>query len=257
MRIATYNAASIRARLPRLTEWITQNRPEVLVIQETKVEDDKFPLAEFAALGYHVAKHGQKSWNGVAILSTEPIEEVEMGFGSDEMPNDARLISGVTHGVVVINSYVPNGNTVNSEKFFYKLKWLEEFRRYLDERYSPDDALVWLGDVNIAPTPLDVYDSKKVFGGIGHHPEEFVRLKNIVDFGLVDVYRRLNPEERQYTFWDFTVPRAVDRGLGWRIDHIYTTPALADITSAVEIDIDARKLEKPSDHTFVTATIDL
>lgn len=257
MRIATYNAASVRARLPRVLEWLEENEPDILAIQETKVEDDKFPREEFEALGYELALNGQKAWNGVATLSRTPIDAVIRGFEDELMPSDARLITIQTSGLTIVNTYVPNGNTVGSDKWTYKLAWLDRFRRFLRERFSPSAPLIWLGDVNIAPTPLDVYDSPKLLGSVGHHPDEFSRLAGILEFGLVDCYRALNPDERAYTFWDFTVPRALDRGLGWRIDHIYATPEVASLCREVQIDFDARRKEKPSDHTFVTATFDL
>lgn len=254
MKIATFNAASVRARLHILVEWLAEHEPDVLGIQETKVEDDKFPISDFEDLGYHAALHGQKSWNGVCLLSRQPMIDVRKGFEDDLMPTDARLISASIGGIRIINSYVPNGNTVGSEKWEYKMRWLERFGRYLRERHSPSEPLIWMGDINVAPEPIDVYDSPRLLGGVGHHPDEFSRLAAIRDFGLVDVFRVLNPDPGHYTFWDFTVPRALDRKLGWRIDHIYATAELAKLCTSCEIDLEARRLERPSDHTFVTAT---
>jgi exodeoxyribonuclease-3 len=257
MRIATYNAASIRARMPLLTEWIRRHEPDVLVIQETKVEDGKFPFEPLNDLGYEVAIHGQKAWNGVATLSKIPIDVTEAGYSDEAWPNDARMITTVIEGITIINTYVPNGNSVGSEKWAYKMAWLERFSARLRRDYSPDDPLIWLGDINIAPTSRDVYDSKKMYGGVGHHPDEFARLAQIVDFGLVDLYRAKYPEEIQYTFWDFTLPRGVERNLGWRIDHIYATAPIASLCSDVWVDNDSRRWEKPSDHTFVVAELNL
>ncbi|MGV3618162.1 MAG: exodeoxyribonuclease III [Fimbriimonas sp.] len=257
MKVVTFNAASVRARLPLLVEWIAENEPDVLAIQETKVEDDKFPRAEFEELGYEIALHGQKSWNGVATLSRSPIVNVRQGFMDEMMPTDARVLTCEIDGIPIINTYVPNGNTVGSDKFEYKLRWLDRFRRFLDENFRPDHPLIWLGDINVAPQPEDVYDSKRFFGGIGHHPEEMARLEKIVDFGLTDLFRLHTQGPNHYTFWDFTLPRGVDRNLGWRIDHIYATAPLAGLCTACTIDKFARTLPKPSDHTFVTATFDL
>lgn len=257
MKVVTYNAASVRARLPLLVEWIAENEPDVLAIQETKVEDDKFPREEFEELGYELAIHGQKSWNGVALLSRRPISAVRSGFGDELMPNDARIIAGTIDGVTFINTYVPNGNAVGSDKFEYKLRWLERFRTFLDQNYRADEPLIWLGDINIAPTSDDVYDSKRFYGGVGHHPDEFSRLERIVEFGLTDLFRQHTQGPGHYTFWDFTLPRGVDRNLGWRIDHIYATAPLAKLCTDCTIDKAARKLPKPSDHTFVIATLDL
>jgi exodeoxyribonuclease-3 len=257
MRIATYNAASIRARMPLVLEWLAENEPDVLAIQETKVEDDKFPLSDFQDLGYEAALHGQKSWNGVAILSRLPMSNVRQGFGDELMPNDARILTADLGGIRIVNTYVPNGNTVGSDKWIYKLAWLDQFRPFLESLGNPDDPILWLGDINIAPTPNDVYNSKRFYGGVGHHPDEFERLARIVDFGLVDLYRRFVTDGGHYTFWDFTVPKGVERNLGWRIDHIYATEPLAAATTACTIDFDARKRERPSDHTFVIADLDI
>ncbi len=257
MKIATFNAASVRARLPLLIEWLAENEPDILAIQETKVEDDKFPASDFEDLGYHLALNGQKSWNGVALLSRSPLSAVVKGFEDELFPNDARIIAAQIDGINIVNTYVPNGNAVGNEKWAYKMRWLERFRTFLDQRFRPTDPLIWLGDINIARQPIDVFDSAKLLGGVGHHPDEFSRLDKIIEFGLTDVFRTHHPEGGHYTFWDFTVPRALDRKIGWRIDHIYATNGLAKLCSDCWIDTDARRMERPSDHTFVIAQFDL
>jgi exodeoxyribonuclease-3 len=257
MRIATYNAASVRARLPRILEWMDEHVPDVVAIQETKVENDKFPREEFEGMGYEIALNGQKSWNGVAILSKLPLTDVRFGFEDDLMPNDARLITARVNGVSLINTYVPNGNTVGSDKWEYKMRWLERFARFVRERYAPEELAAWVGDVNIAPEPLDVYDSAKVYGGVGHHPDEFSRLAEILRFGWVDCFRKLHPTTPGFTYWDFTVIRGFSRDIGWRIDHIYATPPLAERVLTCWVDREARAKERPSDHTFVVADLDL
>jgi exodeoxyribonuclease-3 len=253
MRITTFNAASIRARLPLTLDWLAENEPDILAVQETKVEDEKFPTGDFEDLGYHVAIHGQKSWNGVCILSRSPISNVRTGFEDDLFPTDCRIISAEIDGVAIINTYVPNGNTVGTEKWAYKMAWLERFAQFLRERYRPSDPLIWLGDINIARHPEDVYDSPKMLGGVGHHPDEFSRLDAILDFGLVDTFRKFTPGPGHFTFWDFVIPNGFKRNMGWRIDHIYATEGLAGQCASCDIDRDARSLERPSDHTFVTA----
>ncbi|HJP84188.1 MAG TPA: exodeoxyribonuclease III [Fimbriimonadaceae bacterium] len=256
MKITTYNAASVRARLPLILDWLAVNEPDVLAIQETKVEDDKFPISDFEDLGYQVALHGQKSWNGVCLLSRNPITRVRQGFEDDLMPTDARIISAEINGVEVVNTYVPNGNRVGSDKWAYKMAWLERFARLLRERYRPDSPVIWLGDINIARRPEDVYDSPKLLGGVGHHPDEFSRLDAITDFGVFDTFRKFTPGPGHYTFWDFVIPNGFKRNLGWRIDHIYATQCLFDLCTNCVVDRDARALERPSDHTFVTAEFD-
>jgi len=255
MKISTYNAASVRARLPRILAWLDENQPDILAIQETKVEDELFPREEFAARGYHLALNGQKGWNGVALLSKTPLEDVRRGFDDEWWPNDARVIAAETAGISIINTYVPNGTEIGSDKFEYKLRWMERLGRFFREHYNPAKPVIWLGDINVAPTPLDVYDSPKLLGGVGHHPEEFSRLHGILEFGFMDAYRLMYPEVRQYTFWDFTLMRALDKGLGWRIDHIYVTDGLKDRILDCQVDMDARRGEKPSDHTYVTVEL--
>jgi len=257
MKIATFNAASIRARLPLVLDWLAENEPDVLAIQETKVEDDKFPTGEFEDLGYQWALHGQKSWNGVCLLSRSPILNVRLGFEDDLMPTDARIISAEIDGLQIVNTYVPNGNTVGSDKWAYKMAWLERFAVLVRERFRPQDPVIWLGDINIARHPDDVYDSKRFLGGVGHHPDEFSRLDAILDFGFSDMFRKFNPEPGHFSFWDFLIPNGFKRNMGWRIDHIYATPSLANLCTECWIDRDARGFDRPSDHTFVVAQFDV
>jgi len=257
MILATYNAAGLRARLPVVLDWLAQNEPDVLAIQETKVEDDKFPTADFEELGYHVVINGQKSWNGVALLARGPISSVRKGFQDDLFPDDARIIAGEVDGMWIINSYVPNGSSVGSEKFDYKMRWLERFRRYLAENYRTDQHVVWMGDINIAPTENDVYEPKRKWGKVGFHPDEIARLGKITEWGLTDLFRLHTQGAGHYTYWDFVIPNAPDRNLGWRIDHIYGTSAVAESCTRCWIDKAPRTGDRPSDHTYVLAELDL
>lgn len=257
MLIATYNAAGVRARLAGVLDWLAENEPDVLVIQETKVEDHLFPVEPFEELGYNVAINGQKSWNGVAILARGPISNVRKGFQDDLFVEDARIITGEVDGLTIINTYVPNGSAVGTDKFDYKLKWLDKFRKWLDRSFDKDQPLVWLGDINVAPTENDVFDPKRHYGRVGFHPDEISRLEKIVDFGLHDLFRKFHEGPGHYTFWEFTIPKSVERNLGWRIDHIYGTKPVLQATERCWIDKEPRTKEKPSDHTFVVAEIDL
>lgn len=244
-------------RLPIVLEWLSENEPDVLALQETKCEDSKFPLAEFEDLGYHVVFHGQKSYNGVALVTREPVRNVQTGMGDPLFPDDCRIISGEVNGVQIVNTYVPNGTQVGSDKWDYKLRWMDRFGRMIAERYRPSDPVVWLGDINIAPTPDDVYDSRKVLGGVGHHPLEFAALARIREWGWEDCFRRFTEGPGHYTYWDFVVITAFARNNGWRIDHIYASPGLVESCTACEIDVEPRKLVKPSDHTIVWAEFDV
>jgi len=251
MTIATFNANSIRVRMPIILDWLAEHEPDVLAIQETKCEDDKFPLSDIEDAGYHAAFTGQKSYNGVAILSREPAQQVRFGFDDPMWPDDKRVMCASVGGVRIINTYVPNGNKVGNEKWAYKMGWLERFRGLLAVELQTHADVVWVGDINIAPKPEDVYDSPKLLGGVGHHPDEFTRLDAITALGMEDLFRKFTPGGGYFTYWDFFIPRAVERGLGWRIDHIYANPTMAARATRCEIDLEPRKLERPSDHTFV------
>lgn len=253
MKIATFNANSIRVRMPIILDWLAENEPDVLAVQETKCEDDKFPVADFEDAGWHAYFHGQKSYNGVALISRQPLANVSAGLGNPLMPDDCRVLSGALGEWRIVNVYVPNGNAVGSDKFEYKLQWLKEFRKFLSSRYRPADKLIVLGDINIAPTPDDVFDSQKHLGKVGHHPAEFEALDLVKGFGLVDLFRLKTQGPGHYTFWEFVIRNSVEKNLGWRIDHIYGTQPVADRLIACEIDKAPRLLDKPSDHTFVWA----
>lgn len=256
MKIATFNANSIRARLDLTLDWLAENEPDLLAIQETKVEDEKFPVSDFEDAGWHVAIHGQKSYNGVALVTREPLGGVTTGFGDPLMPEDCRIITCDFMGVKIINTYVPNGSAVGSEKFEYKLKWLSKFADFVASRYSANQDVLWLGDINIAPTPDDVFDSPRMLGTVGHHPDEFAALEKITSWGFSDMFRKFTSGPGHYTFWEFVIPKSLERNIGWRIDHIYTTPSLAARCTSCVIDREARAQEKPSDHTFVIAEFD-
>jgi exodeoxyribonuclease-3 len=253
MKIATFNAASIRARLPILLDWLAKHQPDVLAVQETKVEDDKFPVAEFESIGYKVSVHGQKAWNGVCFISKEPMSNVRCGFADPFFPSDCRVLAGEYQELHLINTYVPNGNQVGTDKWEYKMRWLDRFGQYLRQNYRSTQPVLWLGDINIAPTPLDVYEPAKKLGKVGHHPDEFKKLDAIKAFGLVDLYRQFHAEEPGYTFFDFIIPNSVQKNLGWRIDHLYATPLLAEKCVSCNVDMEPRLMERPSDHTFVIA----
>lgn len=253
MKIATFNANSIRARLDITLDWLAENEPDVLAIQEIKCENDKFPLDSFEEAGWQVAIHGQKSYNGVALVSRSPLQNVRMGFEDPTWPDDCRIISATYNGVHIVNTYVPNGTAVGTDKFDYKLRWLPRFGQLIRERYRPDEKVLWLGDINIAPTELDVFDAPKHAGKVGFHPREIEELALLTAWGWQDLFRKFVSEGGHYSFWEFVIPRSVERNLGWRIDHIYATPPLVDACTSCIIDKAPRLLERPSDHTFVVA----
>lgn len=252
-KVATYNANSIRSRFSLVTEWLSRNRPDVLCIQETKVQDQDFPREAFTDIGYHICFRGQKAYSGVAIASLE--EPTEVLFGLDTEPRDeARLISVRVRGIQIVNTYVPQGRSLDSEMFPYKLEWFARLRDYFAHNFSPDSPLIWCGDLNVAPEEIDVHNPKRLKNHVDFHPQVCLALARVTEWGLIDVFRRHHPGEiGQYTFWDYRVRDALDRNLGWRVDHIYATQSLAERSVNAWIDREARAAEKPSDHTFLVA----
>lgn len=253
-KIASFNANGIRPRTPIILDWLKQNDPDVLCIQETKVQDPDFPEKPYQESGYYVAYIGQKSYNGVAIVSKAPLTDVRTGLRDNENIEEARFISGQTsNGIVIVNTYVPQGQQPDSEKFTYKLKWYERLLAHFRSNYNSETPLIWVGDLNVAPTSRDVYDPERLYGSVCYHPDEHKALEKLMEFGFIDIYRKHKPDEKEYTFWDYRIPNAVKRGLGWRIDHIMATRPVADISIDAWIDKSPRLLAKPSDHTFIVA----
>lgn len=254
-KIATYNVNSIRSRLHLIIPWLRENRPDVFCMQETKAADDRFPAAAFTEAGYHVVFRGSKQYNGVAVASREKPENVIYGLdgGGDDSDED-RLIAAVYSGIPVINTYVPQGRDRESPQFSYKLQWYERFRDFLSQRWSPENFLIWCGDLNVAPEAIDVHDPKRLLGHVCFNPEVWEAFARVKSWGLEDLFRKHHPgEAQQYTFFDYRVPRSVERKLGWRIDHILSTSALAERCDVCAIDMNPRLAEKPSDHTILFA----
>lgn len=253
MTVATFNVNSVRARLPVLLRWLEQSGPDVVALQETKAEDAVFPRSEIEALGYEVATYGQKTYNGVAFLSRLPVEAIEAGLEGPGMLEDRRVLRCVVAGVALVNTYVPNGTKVGSEKFAYKLAWLEQLRQDIAARYQQTDKVVWLGDVNIAPGDDDVYEPDRHRGDIGFHPDEHESLAKMLDWGWSDCFRKFTSGPGHHTFWEYMIPNGFKRDLGWRIDHVYASPALVGSCTRCWVDKEPRAWERPSDHTPVVA----
>jgi exodeoxyribonuclease-3 len=256
--IATYNVNSIRSRLHLIIPWLERNHPTLLCMQETKVEDAQFPKKEFAAAGYHVAFKGEKRYNGVAIASLEKPEDLSFGL-DDKGPADGdRLIRGVFSGIPVVNTYVPQGYDREDSRFRYKLEWFGRLKEFFSRHYSPQKPLIWCGDLNVAPEEIDVHNPKRILGHVCFNPEVWKAFGLVTSWGFVDVFRKHHAGETgQYTFYDYRVPKAVERGLGWRVDHILATPALADRSIRCFIDMRSRRADKASDHTVVIAEFEV
>lgn len=234
------------------------NDCDVLAVQETKVADEEFPVSEINSAGYEVVFTGQKSYNGVAILSKEPLENVQKGLGWMPEDEEARVIRGKLRGVTIVNTYVPQGTAVDSPRFQYKIKWIRGMRDYFERDFSPDDLIVWVGDFNVAREPIDVYDPEGLYGSVCFHPDEHKALDYVKDWGFVDIFRKHHPgEPGHYTFWDYRIPNAFKRKMGWRLDHIWATRPMAERSVDCWIDTEPRTREKPSDHTFIAADFDV
>ncbi len=255
MLIASFNCNSIRARMPVLQKWLGEVSPDVLSLQETKVVDKDFPLAELESLGYNSVYMGEKSYNGVAVLSKKKADEVFYGFDGNGSDEGTRLIAVKIGKLNIVNTYIPQGVSPDSEKFQYKLEWFRRLGKYFNQRYKRDDLLLWVGDFNVAPEPIDVHSPKRLLGSVGFHPDEHRELAAVKEWGFTDLFRRLNPEAGKYTFWDYRVKDGVTRGLGWRVDHIWGTAPAEKILKKTWIDISPRLMEKPSDHTPILAEL--
>ena len=254
MHIATWNVNSLRVRLDILLDWLKKQEPEVVCLQETKLTDDLFPVSPLADLGYQAVFTGQKTYNGVAILSRLPLTDVMVALPEAPGEDEKRFIAATVQGVRVVNVYVPNGQAVGSPKFAYKLAWLERLRTFLATTYTLADALVLCGDFNVAPEPRDVYDAPKAEGEILFHPEERAAFARLLAWGLQDALRLHHAEGGLYSWWDYRAA-AFRRNLGFRIDHILVTPPVAARCAAVMLNRELRRLEKPSDHIPVIARL--
>jgi len=254
MKVVSFNVNSLRARLPIVLQWLTEHQPDVFAVQETKVQDVDFPTDAFDETGYQYVFKGQKSYNGVAIFSKSEITNVEFGF-DDEPKDEARLIKTKINGIVIVNTYVPQGYLPESEKFEYKLNWFRRLLTYFDKNFKLSDPVLWVGDFNVAPEPIDVYDSEALSGHVCFHPDAHKVLNAVVQWGFVDVFRMHCREAGQYTFWDYRL-NSFKRNLGWRLDHIMATQPLAKKSTACYIDKKPRLAERPSDHTPIVAEFD-
>jgi exodeoxyribonuclease-3 len=258
MRIATYNVNSIRIRLDAILTWVGKYQPDVLCIQETKCQDEAFPLLILQSSGYNVHFRGMKSYNGVAILSRGTPDSLSYGFADEAPePDEARLMRITLNGVSIINTYVPNGYKLGSPQYDYKLRWFERLRRYFETNLSPDQAIVWCGDMNIAPEPIDVHSPEKHLRHVCFHEDARRAYKRALEWGFTDVFRHLYPDRQQFTFWDYLRPSSLDANKGWRIDHILATRPMLEKCRTFEVDIEPRRAPRASDHTFVFADFDI
>jgi len=255
LTVATWNVNSLRVRLPHLEQWLAATPLDVLGLQETKLTDADFPGEDLGRLGLAGAWHGQKTYNGVALLAREPLAEVARGIPGYDDPQ-ARVIAGTVRGVRLVDVYVPNGQAVGSDKYAYKLEWLARLGRYLEAELARFPLLAVMGDYNIAPEDRDVHDPKAWEGQVHVSPGERAALAALEAHGLIDVFRRFEQPQGSYSWWDYRAA-AFRRNAGLRIDLVLASRALAARCTACRIDPGPRRWERPSDHAPVLATFDL
>jgi len=262
--IATWNVNSIRTRLSQVIDWINQVNPDILCLQETKVIDNSFPVEPFKTLGYSVEVYGQKSYNGVAIISKIGGENIKRGFDCfketdlnfEPFQDQKRLISAHINGIQFINVYVPNGSSLNSDKFEYKIKWLNCLASFLDEQIKRGELICLMGDFNIAPSNLDIHNPKKYEGGIMASEIERNALNNVLKGRLIDSFRIFEKNTGHWSWWDYR-NNAYELNKGWRIDHIYISKELSSKLKSCVIDSLPRENLRPSDHAPVMINLDL
>ena len=253
MKLATWNVNSLRVRLPHVLDWLARHQPDALCIQEIKLEEPAFPRTELEAAGYRAVVAGQKTYNGVAILTREPLVDVRVnvdGFDDHQM----RTIAGTLGDTRIVCAYVPNGQSVGSEKYEYKLRWLVAFERWLAAELARHPRLAVLGDYNIAPEDRDVYDPIAWKGQVLCSDLERGAFQRLLSIGLADSFRLFPQADKSYTWWDYRL-NGFKRNLGLRIDHILLSPVLAASCSSCTVDLEPRRLERPSDHAPVVASL--
>ncbi len=248
MKIATWNVNSIKVRIPHLVEWVKQAQPDIVLLQELKTTDEQFPRSAIDELGYNVAVAGQKTYNGVAILSKLPLEVEQISLPGDSSDEQARYIEATIGPVRVASIYLPNGNPVDGEKFSYKLAWLDRLTSHVRTLLSYEESLVLGGDYNVCPKDEDVYDPEGFADDALCRPESRARFRQLCYLGLTDALRVLHPHPGLFTYWDYQAGRW-NKDEGLRIDHLLLSPQAADRLVASGVDKGPRGMEKPSDHT--------
>jgi exodeoxyribonuclease-3 len=253
VKVATWNVNSLRVRLPHLVDWLASHQPDIVCLQETKCEEATFPMAELAAAGYRSVHHGQRTYNGVAILSRSEAALVSRGIPgfADEQ---SRVIASEVDGVRVVSVYVPNGQSVGSDKYAYKLRWFDALATWLEAELAAHPRLIVTGDFNVAPEDRDVHDPAAWAGQVLFSEPERAALQRLIALGFVDAFRLFEQPEKSFSWWDYRMG-AFRRNMGLRIDHMLLSPELARACKACSIDVAPRKLERPSDHAPVVCEL--
>lgn len=257
MRIATYNVNSVRTRLPSLLNWIKKNKPDILCLQETKVQDDSFPKQPLINEGYDLVFRGEKAYNGVCIISKSKFSKVEYGLDGKGATDESRMIHAKIGPLHIINTYVPQGREITHGLYQYKLAWFQRLRQYFSERFTKRSKVLWVGDMNVAREAIDLHNPETHENHVCFHKDVRDEFNKTLELGFEDVFRTHHPEPNQYTFYDYRTTNAVKRNMGWRIDYILATPPLASKCSDCFIDLAPRLMSKCSDHTFLVADFDV
>jgi len=252
MKVATWNVNSINIRHDQMLGWLAETGTDVLCLQETKCVDENFPYGPINDAGYQVAFFGQKSYNGVAILSKHEIEDVQKGFHDDDEESPKRLIAATINGIRIVNTYIPNGTELWTDKFTFKLDWLQRLRKLFDETCDQAKDVLLCGDFNVAPDELDVWSIPVMQGKLHFSKPERAAIHHVKQWGFVDAFRKMNGDVQEFSWWDFRAG-AWQRNHGLRIDHIWVSPSLAEKCTGCWIDKEPRQGERPSDHTPVVA----
>ena len=256
MKIATWNVNSITIRLEQVLNWLEKTETDVLCLQETKTVDEKFPVEAIENAGYRVAFHGEKSYNGVAILSKHEISDVRKNFPDDTPEAPKRLIAATVRDVHIVNTYIPNGTELWSDKFAFKLDWLQRLRRFFDENFDVNSDVLLCGDFNVAPDERDVWNVGFWEGKIHFSKPERAAIHHVKQWGFTDVFRQANGDEKKFSWWNYR-EGAFFKNQGLRIDHIWTSKSLAEKCVGCWIDRKPRGAERPSDHTPVVAEFEI
>lgn len=264
INIGTFNVNSVRSRIPVLEHLLTsEGVPDILCFQETKCRDEEFPLDFFKGLGYQCLYKGMKSYNGVAIISKIEPDEAEFGLcdGLSEPEREesekARVILARFGDLNILNTYIPQGKEIDDPDYQYKLRFFQRVHELFESKFTPKDKLLWLGDLNVAPTELDVSNPKNKTNHVCFHSDVKDVFAKVMSWGFVDIFRKHLPGDGEYSFWDYRVKDALSRNIGWRIDHIIGTEVMAEASRKVWVERSLRAMERPSDHTAVIGSFEV
>ncbi len=257
MKIATFNVNSVRSREQILLDWIRENSPDILCLQETKVPDESFPLDVFRKAGYSATYRGEKSYNGVAILSRKLPGHLSFGFNKGQASDETRVQRADFDGFTVVNTYVPQGRSIDHPMYRHKLDWLKKLRAWFDENFKKNDKVIWVGDMNVARTHMDVHNPEERDTHVCYHEDARKAFEHCIEWGFEDVFRKFHPDPGHYTFFDYRNPQNVRRRRGWRVDYILASRPAIKTAKDAWIDLGPRLQSKPSDHTVLVSEFDL